>query len=106
MKIFCKVSNEDDKNLYDSIVEVEACRDLYESATKNFDCTPDALKAILDYYMHKLKEHKSLWKDILVKYVGEDQASSMLNILRYDPAKKVIFLPDIEGCALCITNSN
>jgi len=101
MKIFCKVAYEDDRILYDSIVEVEACQELYNNATRSLDCTPDALKAIFEYYMHCLKEHKRIWKEVLVKYIGEDQASAMFRVLRYDPAKKVIFLPDIEGCALC-----
>jgi hypothetical protein len=101
MKIFCKVSDEDDRILYDSIVETEACKELYQNAVKSLECTPDALQAILDYYMHCLKEHKRVWKDMLVKYVGEDQASAIFRAARYDPAKKVVFLPDIEGCALC-----
>lgn len=99
--ILCKVSDEDAKKLTDTIVEVEACRELYENASRRIDCPPPALKLILDYYMHSLKVHKTLWRELLVKYVGEDEASKFYNILRFDTVKKVIFKLEIEGCSLC-----
>jgi hypothetical protein len=99
-----KVSDADAKKLTDTIVEAEASRELYEAAIKRVDCVPEALKVILDYYMHALKVHKALWREILVQYMGEDEATRLYKILRFDTVKKVIFQLDIKGCALCKSN--
>ena len=96
-----KVNDEDARKLCESITETEACRELYQAAVRQADVLPDALKMVLDYYMHCLKEHKALWREILIKYIGEDEAAKLYNILRFDPVKKVIFRLEIEGCALC-----
>jgi hypothetical protein len=96
-KILCKVSDEDAKKLYDTIVEVEACHDLHEEAKKKLDCTPMAFKVQMDYYMHTLKVHKTFWMELAVKYLGEDVKD--FNSLRYDPVKKAIFR--LEGCSEC-----
>lgn len=100
-KILCKVEDGDAKILNDSIVEVEACREFYQSSIRSVETTPIAMKAILDYYMETLKVHKSLWQRLLVKYVGEDVVAEKYMILRFDPVKCVIFQLNIEGCALC-----
>jgi hypothetical protein len=103
-KILAKVSEEDAKELNDSIVETEACRELYQEATKRVDCPPEALRYVLDYYMQCLKVHKALWRRILVDYVGEETASTLYNILRFDTIKNVIFQIEIEGCKICKSN--
>jgi hypothetical protein len=100
-EILSKVSDEDAKILNDSIVEVEACIGLFEVAKKKMDCTPMAFKTILEYYMSVLKLHKELWRNILVSYLGEEDASKYYMILRFDPVKKVIFKLNIEGCNIC-----
>jgi len=93
-----KVDREDALRLCDSITETEASRELYEEATKRADCTPEAVKVIMDYFMHCLKEHKALWRDMLVKYVGENAASEKYNVLRFDKIKWVIF--EVASCRL------
>jgi PleD family two-component response regulator len=100
-KILCKISDEDAKKLTETIVEVEACKELYNEATKHIDCQPIAIKAILDYYMHSLKIHKALWKETLIKYIGEENTAKFYNILRFDTVTKDIFKLEIEGCSLC-----
>lgn len=100
-KILCKITDEDAAKLTDTIVEVEACRELYNKATNHIDYQPLALKVILDYYMHSLKVHKGLWRELLVKYIGEDETSQFYNILRFDTVQKVIFKIEVEGCTLC-----
>jgi len=100
-EILCKVSDEDAKRLTETIVEVEACNEYYNKAMKQMDCQPIAIKAILDYLMQVLKTHKMLWTELLIKYVGEEDASAMYRILRFDTIKKVIFKIEIEGCSLC-----
>ena len=100
-RILCKVSDEDAKKLIDTIIEVEACKELYDESMKRVDVVPVALKTILDYYMYTLKIHKTLWMELLVKYIGEDDATMYLKILRFNRVKKVIFQLEIEGCALC-----
>ncbi len=67
MRILSKVSKEDARELNNTIIEVEACQGLYKEAMKDLSSSPAALKTLLDYYMHSLKIHKSLWKDILIK---------------------------------------
>jgi hypothetical protein len=99
--IMVKVLDEDAKKLTDTIIEVEACRELHEEAMKRADYNGLSVKIELDYYMECLKVHKALWREILVKYIGEEDASMMFNILRFDTVKKVIFQIEIEGCSLC-----
>lgn len=90
------VKEKDAKELTDSIVEVEACRELYEEAAKQTNYSPKALKDVLDYYMQALKKHKALWRDILFKYVGEENAMYYRDVYRFDTYKKVIFLAEIK----------
>jgi hypothetical protein len=100
-QILCKVSEEEARKLYDTIVEVEASKELYDTSMRQMDIQPLAIKVVLDYYINALKVHKAYWRDILVKYLGDDTASELNRILRYDPVKKVIFKLEIEGCSLC-----
>lgn len=100
-KMLIKISDEDAKKLYDTVVEVEASKQMYDMSVRQMNVQPLAIKVILDYYMYVLKTHKALWKDTLIKYLGEDAAAEMLMVLRYDPVKKVIFKLEIEGCPLC-----
>ena len=100
-KILCKVTDEDAIRLTDTIVEVEMCKELYDESARRVDFNPLALKTIFDYYIHSVKVHKALWRELLVKYIGEDKASELFMILRFDTIKKVIFTLDIEGCSLC-----
>ena len=51
-----------------------------------------AFADLLKGYMSALKQHKALWKDILEKYVGEENASYYRDFYRFDVYKKVIFL--------------
>lgn len=100
-KILCKVTDEDAIRLTDTIVEVEMCKGLYDESARRTDFNPLALKTIFDYYIHSVKIHKALWRELLIKYIGEDKVSELLMILRFDTIKKVIFTLDIEGCSLC-----
>lgn len=100
-EVLCKISDEDAKKLNDSIVEVEACIELFEVSKKKMDCTPIAFKIILEYYMVVLKNHKEIWRNILIQYLGKEDASKFLPILRFDTVKKVIFKMIIEGCNIC-----
>lgn len=88
------VREKDARELTDSIVEVDASRELYEDASKQPNFSPKALKNTLDYFMQALKKHKALWRDILFKYVGEENALQYRDMYRFDTYKKVIFLPD------------
>jgi len=100
-QIFCQTSNEDAKKLNDSIIEVQICDRLYKESVKRIDISPLALKIILDYYLQSLKLHKQLWKELLIKYIGEDDTATFYNILRFDTVKNLIFKMDTEGCSLC-----
>ncbi len=99
--ILCKISDNDAEVLIGTIIKVEAAAALYEDAVKGADYTPMAFKTVLRYYMEVLKEHKTLWRDLLIKYIGEGDTSKYYDILRFDTIKKVIFKLGIEGCALC-----
>jgi len=100
-KILCKISDEDAKRLTDTIIEVEMCKQTFDESTKKVDYSADALRMIFDYYIHSLKVHKNLWVELLIKYIGEEETSTMFYVLRFDTVKKVIFQMEIEGCALC-----
>jgi hypothetical protein len=97
-----KVSEEDARVLNDSIVETEAALQLYKDASREGGFKPDALKTLLEYHLTVLKVHKALWRDILVRYLGQDDAAKYYQVLRFDPIEKVIFKLDIEGCSLCV----
>jgi hypothetical protein len=105
-KILCKISDEDARTLSDSIIEVETAERVRNEAMGRTDCTPEVLRVIMDYHIHALQAHKALWRDILIKYIGEDEASRLYQILRFDMVKNVIFEMEIEGCALCSSKSN
>lgn len=91
---FLPVKERDARDLSNSIVEVEASRELYENAAKMIDYNPSAIKDVLDYFIQALKKHKALWKEMLFKYVGEENAAFYRDLYKFDIYKKVIFLPE------------
>ncbi len=91
------VKEKDARELADTIVEVEACKELYEKAVKQPNYSSHAMKDVLDRFMSALKKHKALWRELLIKYVGEEKAMYYRDVYRYDIFKKVIFLQDMEG---------
>lgn len=98
--VLCKVNDDDVLKLNALIDELQLCEIKYNKAI-NSNCPPFAFKEILEYYIHVNKIHKVLWREILIKYIGEEEASKYYNVLRYDPIKKVIFKINISGCNLC-----
>ena len=97
LKELTTIKEKDAKELSDSIVEVEACRELYEQAAKQPNYSSVALKDVLEYFIQALKKHKALWREILFKYVGEENTLFYRDMYKFDIYKKVIFLPEIEG---------
>ncbi len=95
------VKEKDARELTDTIVEVEASKELYEVAIHQANYSPQAFRELLNHYMSVLKKHKAIWKSMLVKYVGEENALFYRDMYRFDVYKKVIFLPENEGCELC-----
>jgi hypothetical protein len=91
------VKEKDAKELTESIVEVEASRELFEEAAKKTNYSSKALTDLLDYFMQALKRHKALWMDLLFKYVGEEKTLFYRDMYRFDMYKKVIFLLENEG---------
>ena len=100
-QIICKVSEEEAKRLVDVVTELETTFRLYDDAVRRIDCSPAALKTILDYYVHCQKVHDAAWKAVLLKHVGEDDAAQYYRLYRFDIFKKTIFKLDVEGCPLC-----
>jgi hypothetical protein len=100
-QILCKVSDEDAKKLVDTIDEANACKVLFDSAKTKMDCTSQAFKIILEYFKETQKAHWTLWRDLLVKYIGEDDTSKLYNLLKFDAIKKEILKLEVEGCVLC-----
>jgi len=97
-KEFISMKEKDARELEESIVEVEAYRELYEQAAKQINYAPKALKDVLDCFIQSLKKHKALWKELLFKYVGEENTLYYRDMYKYDVYKRVIFLPaDIGG---------
>ena len=96
-KELISVKEKDARELEGSIVEVEAYRELYEQAARQANYAPKALKDVLDCFIQSLKKHKALWKEILLKYVGEENTSYYREMYKYDVYKRVIFLPEING---------
>lgn len=94
---FIPVKGKDARELSDTIVEVEACRELYEQALTQTNYSSQALKDILEHFMQTLKKHKALWRDLLVKYVGEENALYYRDYYHFDMYKRVIFLQEMEG---------
>lgn len=94
---FVQVKEKDAKELSDSIVEVEAYKELYEKAARQPNYSSAALKDVLDCFMQSLKKHKALWREFLFKYVGEENALYYRDMYKFDVYKKVIFLPESEG---------
>jgi nitric oxide synthase oxygenase domain/subunit len=94
------VEDEDAKELTDTAIETDALKEIFDNA-KNQGTDPTIIAEILKEYMQALKNHKTIWNRILVKYVGSDNASKFYRIYRFDMYKKVIFKQQIEGCALC-----
>jgi hypothetical protein len=90
------VNERDAKELTDTIVEVEAYRELYDQALREPDYSPNALKDLLDRFMQALKTHKALWRDLLFQYVGEENALYYRDYYRFDTYKQVIFLQQPE----------
>lgn len=89
---FVPVNERDARELTDTIVEVEAYRELYDQALKETGCSSQALRDILDRFMQALKTHKALWRDLLFQYVGEENALYYRDYYRFDTYKQVIFL--------------
>ena len=46
--------------------------------------------------MRALKEHKALWRELLIKYAGEENAVYYRDFYRFDMYKRVIFLQEGE----------
>lgn len=91
------------KKLTSSIVEVEAYKSLYEKSVLQHNYPPQAFKNLLNSYMDALIQHKALWKEILIKFVGEDEASLYRDLYKFDIYKKAIFL-DQEALNNATTN--
>lgn len=100
-KILVKLSKQDAVALDITIIELEASLEFYNQSRESMSITPQALKLITDYYMETLRKHKLLWKEILVRYMGEENASQFSRVYRYDMYKQGIFKMVIEGCQLC-----
>lgn len=96
-----KLEEQDRKELSQSIFEVDASMELYQTAAKDLSMPADRVAILFEFYMKSLKEHKYLWANILNKYMGEDDASTYRNLYRYDVQKNVIFMLQPEGCAIC-----
>lgn len=94
---FISVKGKDARELSDTIVEVEACRELYEQALLQPDYSRQVVKDLLDRFMQALKVHKALWRDLLIKYAGEENAVYYRDYYRFDMYKRVIFLQGMEG---------
>jgi hypothetical protein len=90
------VEGKDARELTDTIVEVEACRELYEQALREPNYTSQAMRDVLDRFMQALKTHKALWRDLLFKYAGEENALYYRDYYRFDTYKQVIFLQKME----------
>ena len=100
-KFYIQVTDEEAEKLYNSLLEVEMTRTLYEVATRQMDFSPEAFKILIMYLNESYKIYKIYWNSILTKYLGEDDTSRYFNILRFNPIKKVIYNLEIEGCPLC-----
>lgn len=96
--ILCKINDHDANELNRSIAQLEISDKVYKSIAKDIDFTPDAFKIVYQYYIKSYQEHKDLWQKILIKYIGEENASKYYKILRFDPIKNVIFKLEVEGC--------
>jgi hypothetical protein len=94
LKNMIPVKGKDAKELSDTIVEVEACRELYEQALTQPVYSSQALTDVLNRFMQALKVHKALWRELLLKYAGEENALYYRDLYRYDTMKKVIFLQE------------
>lgn len=92
-----QVSDKDAKVLTDTIVEVEACQELYQKALNEGNYPQHLFKGILEQYMNALKEHKYKWRETLKKYVEEDDLLYYRDLYLFDIFKKVIFLPENIG---------
>ena len=93
---FVPVIEKDARELTDTIVEVDAYRELYDGALSEPNYSSQALRDILDRFMQALKTHKALWRDLLFKYVGEENALYYRDYYRFDTYKQVIFLQKME----------
>ncbi len=101
VKGMIQVNVEDAKALTDTIVEVEACQELYETAVRDGNYTSQAYKGILEQYMTALKIHKAKWRNILEEYVEEETLLYYREAYLFDIFKKVIFLPENVGDEVC-----
>ena len=97
--ILCSVGDEDVQKLVETADEAQICEIKYNQLLQT-ECPSFVFKIVLEYYVHTLKIHKQVWREILIKYIGEDEASKYYNILKFDPFKKVIYKMDIQGCTL------
>lgn len=92
-----KVNNKDSKQLTDTIVEVEACQELYNEAIADADFPQQIFKGILEKYMKALRIHKEKWRWVQEKYIEEEDLLYYRDAYRFDVYKKVIFLPENVG---------
>ncbi len=99
IELLTLISEEDGVALAETIFELEAMKQLFNEAKRSVDCEPVAFEAIMGYYMHSLKRHKTLWTSILNKYVGEENASNFRSLYKFDIQKRAIFKS--KGCTSC-----
>jgi hypothetical protein len=100
-KPLATLNEEDRKALCDTIYELDAAFELYQTAAKTMSLPREQVEFLFRFYMECLKVHKRLWTDLLNKYLGEDEASKFRSLCRYDIQKNLIFRLEVEGCALC-----
>jgi|GEM_PF-5005122 len=99
-----KIEASEHIKLAESIFETEASYELLKQAEVDPNISESALKTIMLFYSRALREHKILWLEILVKYIGEDDASLLRDNLKYDLYKKVIFFQENQcDCDSCKT---
>lgn len=97
------ISEQDHINLTSTIIEAEACAELFKVAQSNTEIPTESLRTIMSYYMGSLRTHKLLWNEILTKTVGEELAGQYHSNWKYDIYKKVVFFQEHQnGCGCSI----
>lgn len=96
-----RIDNSDAKELTKTIIEVESLKELYDLSKTDINMTKEAVSAVLERYISAVKNHKLEWREILHRYIGEEETQKYYNVLRFDVDLKVIFKIQIEGCPLC-----
>ncbi|MCT4597461.1 MAG: hypothetical protein N4A50_06235 [Vallitalea sp.] len=93
------MNEEDHKELYGTIVNIDWSIEMLDEAKKDGDIK--MIKTIMEFYVKSMREHKILWGNLLNKYVGVEYASEYSDIYRYDTQRKVIFLFKQKECTAC-----